>query len=167
MNQFFPKVLLVDDDELIQLAIRSMFRETPLDLVIAGSAEEALTLIKKLHFHLILLDVCLPNQTGLEFAESLAEVLDDESNIPIIFMTGTAHDQHSMIRGYKAGAVDYLKKPFDSDVLFRKVESVLGYQKQIAYLKDSLKQQINVEKELMSDTLKEEYLQLFFEEKER
>src|SRR6266446_6056997 len=113
--------ILVVDDDLHGLAAMRELLSGPDRMVFAvGSGKEALRQILKTDFALILLDVRMPEMDGFETA-TLIRKLKRSRHTPIIFLTAAAEDTQSMSRGYEAGAVDYIPKPVDSDILKSKV----------------------------------------------
>src|SRR5690606_16352111 len=85
------------------------------------SGKEALRiLLKEYDFSLILMDVRMPNQSGFETAAMIYE-RDKMRHIPIIFITANNFGDDELFKGYQAGAVDYIYKPVNPDVLRAKV----------------------------------------------
>src|SRR5205085_4075185 len=84
------------------------------------SGEEALKHLLHEDFAVILLDVQMPGLDGFETAE-LIKQRERTRHIPIIFLTAISKEERHVFRGYSAGAVDYLFKPFDPEVLRSKV----------------------------------------------
>ena len=113
------RVLAVDDDERNLLAISEVLDETA-EVVCAQSGEEALRLLLKEEFAVILLDVLMPGLDGYETA-SLIRQREQSKRTPIIFLTAINKEDAHMLRGYDAGAVDYVFKPFDPVMLRSKV----------------------------------------------
>ena len=91
-----------------------------MNVVEAGSGEEALKRLLHDDFAVILLDVQMPNMDGFETAE-LIKRRSKTQDIPIIFLTAIDKEQQKVFRGYSVGAVDYMFKPFDPEVLRSKV----------------------------------------------
>ncbi|TGV89872.1 response regulator, partial [Mesorhizobium sp. M2D.F.Ca.ET.145.01.1.1] len=89
-------------------------------VICAKSGEEALRFLLKEDFAVILLDVLMPGLDGYETA-SLIRRRERSNNTPIIFLTAINKEEAHMLRGYDAGAVDYLFKPFDPVMLRSKV----------------------------------------------
>ena len=114
-----PRVLAVDDDERNLLAIEEVL-EGVCEVVCARSGEEALRHLLKEEFAVILLDVLMPGLDGYETA-SLVRKREQSKATPIIFLTAINKEEAHMLRGYDAGAVDYVFKPFDPVMLRSKV----------------------------------------------
>jgi two-component system sensor histidine kinase/response regulator len=113
-------VLMVDDRPDNLLALEAILQPLQLRLVRAASGEEALKRLLNDEFAVILLDVQMPGMDGFETAEHI-KTRDKTRDIPIIFLTAISREVHHQLRGYDAGAVDYLAKPFEPDVLRAKV----------------------------------------------
>ncbi len=112
------RVLAVDDDPLLLAMIEAAL--APLvEVVTAGSGEEALEALTEGEFAAILLDVGLPGVDGFETAHLLKQ-RPATRHVPIIFLTGRMGDEE-VRRGYALGAVDYLLKPFEPEILQAKV----------------------------------------------
>ncbi len=114
------KLLLVDDRPENLLALEAILEPLEADLVRAASGEEALRRLLHEEFAAILLDVQMPGMDGFQTAE-LIKQRERTRHIPILFLTAISKDAEHVFRGYSAGAVDYLMKPFDPLVLRAKV----------------------------------------------
>jgi PAS domain S-box-containing protein len=113
-------VLLVDDRPENLLAMEAVLAPLGVNLVRAGSAVEALHLVYDQEFAVILLDVAMPEIGGYEVARRI-KGMNRPRLTPIIFVTALDHDRRQVNAGYESGAVDYLFKPLDPDVLRQKV----------------------------------------------
>ncbi|MFI6791018.1 two-component system response regulator [Nonomuraea sp. NPDC050383] len=113
-------ILLVDDREENLIALEAILSSLDLVPVRARSGEEALKALLNTEFALILLDVRMPGMDGFETAAHIKR-RERTRNIPIIFLTVVDSAPDYAFRGYAAGAVDYLTKPFDPWVLRAKV----------------------------------------------
>ena len=114
------KVLLVDDQVENLVALEAVLEPLGQTLVRAGSGHEALGHLLRDEFALILMDVQMPDLDGFETAAYIKR-REKTRHIPIIFLTAISKDLHQVFRGYSAGAVDYVLKPFDPLVLRSKV----------------------------------------------
>lgn len=114
------KILLVDDREENLIALEAILSSLDVVAVRAKSGEEALKALLAVDFALILLDVRMPGMDGFETAAHIKR-RERTRNIPIIFLTVVDSAPDYAFRGYAAGAVDYLTKPFDPWVLRAKV----------------------------------------------
>ncbi|KWW99737.1 response regulator [Carbonactinospora thermoautotrophica] len=121
------KILLVDDREENLLALEAILSALDQELVRATSGEEALKALLVDEFAVILLDVQMPGLDGFETASHIKR-REKTKDVPIIFLT--ANEPNHAFRGYAAGAVDYIAKPFDPWVLRAKVSVFVDlYQK--------------------------------------
>ncbi|MDX6440216.1 MAG: hypothetical protein QOF45_2799 [Gaiellaceae bacterium] len=114
------KLLLVDDRPENLLALEAILEPLGQELVRAQSGEEALRQLLHEEFAAILLDVQMPGMDGFQTAE-LIKKRERTRHIPILFLTAISKDAEHVFRGYGAGAVDYLMKPFDPHILRAKV----------------------------------------------
>lgn len=133
--------LLVDDLKENLLSLTALLRREGLVLLEARSGPEALELMLQYDVGLALLDVQMPGMDGFELAE-LMRGTEKTRHIPIIFLTAGSHDRQRRFRGYETGAVDFLHKPIEPDILRSKANVFfeLSLQKmQIARQRDELK----------------------------
>ncbi|MGZ4422988.1 MAG: response regulator, partial [Gaiellaceae bacterium] len=114
------KILLVDDRPENLLALEAILEPLNVKLVRATSGKEALRHTLKEDFAVVLLDVQMPEIDGFETAELLRKRARTR-DVPIIFLTAISKDRKFISRGYDVGAVDYLFKPYEPDVLRAKV----------------------------------------------
>lgn len=114
------KILLVDDRPENLLALEAILGSLNQELVRADSGEMALKRLLTDEYAVILLDVQMPGLDGFETAAHIKR-REKTKNVPIIFLTAISNEPHHTFRGYAAGAVDYLAKPFDPWVLRAKV----------------------------------------------
>ncbi|TMR10399.1 response regulator [Nonomuraea turkmeniaca] len=114
------KILLVDDNDESLVALEAILRPLQQRLFKARSGQEAMKLMLRNDFAVVLLDVLMPGMDGFETATHIKR-LDQTRDVPIIFLTGTEPGSGAAFRGYAVGAVDYLTKPFDPWVLRSKV----------------------------------------------
>ena len=115
------KILLVDDNDNNLLSMEVALEKGGYAFYKATSGREALRiLLKEEDFSLILLDVKMPIMDGYETAELIYE-RDKLKHIPIIFITAHDYEEAAMFKGYMAGAVDFIRKPFNVDILRSKV----------------------------------------------
>jgi signal transduction histidine kinase/CheY-like chemotaxis protein len=113
-------ILIVDDEPSNLLALEAILEPLKLNLVRAVSGKEALRHALKDDYAVILLDVQMPDMDGFEAAELLRRRARTR-DVPIIFLTAISKDDKFITRGYGVGAVDYLFKPYEPDVLKAKV----------------------------------------------
>lgn len=116
-----PKILLVDDREDNLLSIETILEPSGYKFVKANSGRQALKiLLTEFDFAMILMDVKMPNLNGFETASLIYE-RERLKHIPIIFITANNYGDENMYRGYQSGAIDYIFKPINPDILRAKV----------------------------------------------
>jgi len=113
-------VLVVDDDTRLRELLKSFLSRSGLRVSTAGNAAQARQQLDALHFDLIVLDVMMPGQTGLEFAGELRKTND----VPILMLTAMG-DPKDRIAGLEKGVDDYLGKPFEPRELLLRIQSIL------------------------------------------
>jgi len=117
-----PKfVAIVDDDELIRDALGGLMKEAGFSAQAFASAEEFLNSGSREHTACLIADIRMPGMSGLELQSRLN---DGQYRIPIIFITGQG-DEKMRIQAMRAGAVEFLTKPFDDEVLLDSVRAAL------------------------------------------
>lgn len=114
-------VLLVDDLEENLLALEALLRRDGLAFLKARSGDEALELLLSHDVALALLDVQMPGMDGFQLAEYMRGNTRTR-HVPIIFVTAGSADSQRRFRGYEAGAVDFIQKPIEADILRSKAE---------------------------------------------
>ena len=114
------RVLAVDDRRENLLALQAILEGLPIEVVPVTSGEDALKQLLVKDYALILLDARMPGMDGFETAKHVKQ-RERTRHIPILFLTAADYDPHMAFRGYQAGAVDYITKPFDPWVLRSKV----------------------------------------------
>jgi two-component system phosphate regulon response regulator OmpR len=115
-----PHVLVVDDDTRLRELLKSFLARNGFRVSIAGTAAAARQQLEALDFDLIVLDVMMPGETGLEFAGELRKT----SAVPILMLTAMG-DPKDRIAGLEKGVDDYLGKPFEPRELLLRIQSVL------------------------------------------
>ena len=114
------KILIIDDDKDILLIISDMLSGYGYEVTTAESAEEAFDLLSKNSYHLLLLDINLPDADGFEICKQLREV----STVPVIFASARTSES-DRISGYEIGGDDYLPKPYSMKELLVHVQALL------------------------------------------
>ncbi len=122
-------ILLVDDKPENLVSLEAVLESPDLNIIKAMSGNEALSLMLKYDFALVLLDVQMPEMNGFETA-ALMRKSEKTKYIPIIFVTGIYKEENHIFKGYESGAVDYLFKPLDMDILRSKVNVFLELHRQ-------------------------------------
>lgn len=115
-----PHVLVVDDDDRIRMLVTRFLHESGFVAVAAGDAAQAREFMKKFLFDVLVVDVMMPGESGLEFTR----VLRKTSAVPVLLLTalGEAQDR---IAGLETGADDYLPKPFEPRELVLRLQAIL------------------------------------------
>ena len=123
------RVLIVDDRPDSLLALEATLEPLDVDVTQASSGPDALRQVLIDDFAVILLDVQMPGMDGYETAR-LIKTRARSADVPIIFLTAISRETEHQLRGYEAGAVDYLAKPFDPEVLRSKVAVFMALHQQ-------------------------------------
>ncbi len=120
MDKFIAHILVVDDDEGIRSLVKKYLNENNFLVTTADSAENALEKIKIIKFDLIILDIMMPGQSGLEFIQDNKKKLDT----PVILLTAKG-EAYERVEGLEIGADDYLPKPFEPKELILRIKNIL------------------------------------------
>ncbi len=121
MHQIAPIVFVVDDDISVRESLESLIRVAGWQPQVFASAQEFLAQPRALVPSCLVLDVSLPDLNGLELQKRVAA---DRSNMPVIFITGYG-DVPMTVKAMKAGAVEFLTKPFSDDVLLNAIQGAI------------------------------------------
>jgi signal transduction histidine kinase len=145
------KILLVDDRPEYLLALEGLLEPLGQDLIRANSGPEALKRVLEIDLSVILLDVQMPGMNGFEVAE-IIKSRERSRTIPIIFLSAISKEDAYVFKGYSMGAVDYVFKPFNPDVLRSKVAVFVDLflkqreiQRQGDLLRESQKRELELE----------------------
>lgn len=154
------KILLVDDRENNLLSMESILYQDGYELTSVRSGKEALKLLlKEMDFTLILMDVEMPELNGFETASMIYQ-REKLRHIPIIFITAHSYGDENEFKGYKTGAVDYIYKPIQPELLRAKVSVFVELYKKnhqlIAQEQKLLEVNQNLEKEVQERVASEE-----------
>jgi len=117
-------ILIVDDRPENLITLEKLLNDLDLNIMKAESGNEALGLMLNHDFALVLLDAQMPDMDGFETAEFMRGN-EETKYIPIIFITAIDKEQRHVFKGYQTGAVDYIMKPLDPDILKSKVNVFL------------------------------------------
>jgi len=121
MNKFNAHILVVDDDDGIRELVKQYLLENNFLITTAKDAKDAKEKISVVKFDLIVLDIMMPGQTGLEFTLENK----DKINTPIILLTAKG-EASERIEGLEVGADDYLPKPFEPKELVLRIKNILN-----------------------------------------
>ncbi|HEX5168869.1 MAG TPA: response regulator, partial [Cyclobacteriaceae bacterium] len=157
------KILLIDDREDNLTSIEAILEPCGYQFVKAKSGKEALRiLLNECDFSLILMDVKMPNLNGFETA-TLIYQRDRLKHIPIIFITANNFGDENVFKGYQTGAVDYIYKPINQDILRAKVSVFVDLYEKTLKLQEQERSltaaNANLEKEIKIRTASEEKIQ--------
>ncbi len=131
-------ILIVDDRNENLMALETLLERPEVQLLKADNGNDALKLLLRNEVALVLLDVQMPGMNGFEMAELMRRNKKTQ-NIPIIFVTANG-DKRQLFRGYEVGAVDYLAKPIEREVLLSKVRIFLDLDGQRRALEKQLQE---------------------------
>ncbi len=129
-------VLIVDDERINLRLLEGVLKVFDLNIITVTSGKEALDLLHSHDFALVLLDVMMPEMDGFTTAEKIRENKVTK-NIPIIFITAISKEQRHVFRGYELGAVDYLFKPVEPNILKSKVNTFVELHRKKRGLEDA------------------------------
>jgi len=136
-------ILLVEDDESLQQLIEKLLRNNNYIVSKANNIDEAQKLIKLFTFDLIILDVMLPDSSGLEFYKYS---IKDRINTPVIFLSALS-DVDDRISGLELGADDYIGKPFDTRELILKIKKNISKKQSLDVVKLGENTEFDLKKE--------------------
>ncbi|MCW8951347.1 MAG: response regulator transcription factor [Rhodospirillales bacterium] len=122
MTDSQPHILVVDDDSRLRELLRRYLSDNDFLVTTASNADEARARLVGIAFDLIVLDLMMPGESGLDFARTLRT--DGGNDVPILMLTAMG-DPDDRVRGLEHGADDYLSKPFDPRELVLRIRSVL------------------------------------------
>lgn len=141
-------ILIVDDIRANIIALKKTLELHNIDVDTAESGEEALKKILQIHYCLIIMDVQMPGLDGFEVVKILSGNKKTK-DIPVIFLSANIEKKY-IFKGYETGAVEYITKPVDTDLLILKVKTFLKIyeqQNQLKEMKELLSKEIKVRKE--------------------
>lgn len=153
-------ILIVDDKSENIFALKKVLELNDFKVDTALSGEEALKKVLRKTYALIILDVQMPGMDGFEVAEAISGYKKAQST-PVIFLSAVSTHKKFITKGYTSGAIDYITKPFDPDILMLKVKTFYRLYEQTNDLKEAqqaLKKEIEVRKDAekaLSKTAKE------------
>ena len=114
-------ILVIDDDDRLRLLLRRFLEESGFRVTDVGSASAARQALQSLVFDVMVVDIMMPGETGLELLADLRET----NQLPALFLTAMSETEHR-IAGLEAGADDYMSKPFEPRELVLRIKSILG-----------------------------------------
>ena len=117
-----PKILIIDDDERILHLLKKFLERNNFLAYCANCASKAEKMMKDMQFDLVILDVMMPQTTGIEFAQNIRNT---KNQIPIIMLTALSSSE-DIIQGLKSGANDYMAKPFEPNELIVRIKNLIN-----------------------------------------
>ncbi len=121
MSERKNKVLVVDDIEANLFAMQQVLKPIEnIEVITVNSGNEALKIINEQELALVFLDVQMPGMNGFEVAEKIQSLTNFNKDLPIIFVTAINKEDKYVFNGYSSGAVDYISKPVNNDILLCK-----------------------------------------------
>ena len=136
-------ILLVEDDEALQTLIEKLLKNNGYLVSKAINIEEAIKLVEFFQFDLIILDVMLPDSSGLDFYEN---TIRNRVNSPVIFLSALS-DVDNRVTGLELGADDYIGKPFDTRELLLKIKKNILKKQSIDVVNFSNETEFDLKKE--------------------
>ena len=121
MEKFKAHILIVDDDDRIRELVKQYLNENDYLVTTANSAEDAKEKVNIIKFDIIILDIMMPGQRGLDFTNENKKKI----NTPIILLTAKG-EPSDRIEGLEIGADDYLAKPFEPKELVLRIKNILN-----------------------------------------
>jgi PAS domain S-box-containing protein len=151
-----PKILIVDDQPRNLDVLEAMLDDMKCTLVRATSADEALLCLMRHDFAALVLDIKMPGMSGIELA-TLIKQRKRSQHVPILFLTAHSFSDDDVLRGYGVGAVDYLSKPINAEILRSKIGvfvDLFGKTQALAALNDALQREVS-ERERAQEALQQ------------
>ena len=125
MTQTAPHILVIDDDARLRDLLSRFLQESSYLVSGAESAAQARAIMKNMQFDLLVIDVMMPGETGLELLADIRKT----SHIPALFLTAM-NETENRIDGLEVGADDYIAKPFEPRELILRIQRILDRQEQ-------------------------------------
>lgn len=120
MEGKMPQILVVDDDTRLRNLLTKYLSDNGFEVMAAKDAEEAREFLSGKNFDMLILDVMMPKENGIELAKSIRQ----NSRVPILMLTARG-DSEDRISGLEAGADDYMPKPFEPKELLLRINNIL------------------------------------------
>ncbi len=121
MKDDLPHILVIDDDTRIRELLRSYLRDNGFRVSVAANAEAARDKMAALEFDMLVLDVMMPGESGVDLTQSLRDAAND---VPILMLSALAQSD-DRIAGLASGSDDYLPKPFEPTELLLRIRNIL------------------------------------------
>jgi signal transduction histidine kinase/FixJ family two-component response regulator len=153
-------ILIVDDKQENLLSLKSILQLNKIEVDTASSGEEALQKVLKTTYALIILDVQMPGMDGFEVAEAITGY-SKTKDIPIIFLSAASTHKKFITKGYESGAIDYVTKPVDTDILLFKIKTfqrLYEQKNELSRIQNALREEIEIRQkaeETLNDNVRE------------
>jgi len=131
-----PKMLIVDDRKENNDMMKLMLEDLDIDVLAAASGPEALSLVPDNDFFLAVIDIQMPEMDGFQLLDNLRKI-EKTRDLPVIFLSGVYTDQLTKVRGIESGAIDFLTKNINPDIITGKVRAFLELYKRQESLRKS------------------------------
>lgn len=118
------RILIVDDDEMVRIALNELLRPEGYEVIIVSSGEEAIKKIDENSYDLLMLDIIMPEMDGFELCRKIRE-RENYKETPIVFLTAKSREEDKT-EGMEAGANLFLSKPISPDKLLEIVSDTIG-----------------------------------------
>ena len=120
MTKKLHHILVIDDDTRLRTLLGRFLEENGFQVSLAKDTDEAKKMMQELSFDLLIVDVMLPNETGIEVTDNLRQ----SSKIPVVMLTARGEFE-DRIKGLESGADDYIQKPFEPKELLLRINNIL------------------------------------------
>jgi two-component system phosphate regulon response regulator OmpR len=124
MKEKMPQILVVDDDTRLRNLLTKYLSDNNFEVSAAKDADEAREFLANKNFDMLILDVMMPKENGVELTKSIRQKDDYYSKVPILMLTARG-DSEDRINGLEAGADDYMPKPFEPKELLLRINNIL------------------------------------------
>ncbi len=138
------KILIVDDEKLVRWSLQEDFRKESYHVDVAEDGTEALAKVKEEEYNLILLDIRLPDANGIDVLQKIKQM----DSHPIVMMMTAHGDIETAVEAMKAGAYDYINKPFNLNEIRTRVErafETVHLKEEVSYLRRFQREQLGVD----------------------
>src|SRR5512136_3119071 len=147
-----PLVLIVDDKPENLYTLEKLLKKLDVAVIQAHSGPEALNLALEHDFCVAIVDIQMPEMDGYQLAELLRSNADT-ATLPVIFVSAIYSDEYHHRRGYEAGAVDFMSKPFVPEILLSKVKVFVDLYRQRRALEEEVQHRRQAEAALQEANL--------------
>ncbi|MBN2259060.1 MAG: diguanylate cyclase [Clostridiales bacterium] len=139
MKKYKTNILIVDDTRANIISLEAILESASMNILTASSGGDALKMLLTESVDIVLLDVQMPDMNGFEVAELMRQN-SKTKNIPIIFITAINKEEKYIFKGYELGAVDYLYKPINNEILKSKINVFVKLREQVKIIESKTKE---------------------------